>query len=753
LTEAYGKGQHLPHREELAVESLTQAEATQLALMLLGRDDDASRTFANKIAAESGGWPFFVWELAQHVQEDPEIADQSLELDEVIWTRVNRLPKEARRLLELIAVSGRPIPTMEAYRAIDAVEKGQGHLAQLRTSNFVRTTESEDAETVVETYHDRVRESVVDHLDQDTLKQHNLQLALTIEAVSGIQVADLWAHINSSTDWEEPTEPYQLEKRAWQRVFDLASFFDAAGEDERAFPFALTAAEQARKQNALEVAEQQFCIARAGASKQSDAIRFRVLEGLGSVLTLRGRYGDARTQFEAALALTQSAVPVARVEGKLGALAFKQGDLGTAGEYTEKALIALGERPPRNYPSTVAFVCKEATVQVLHTFFPSLVGKRDVDTDAGRMDLLRARLFDAFTMVCWYTRGVELCLWSHLRVMNISERYPPSAEMAKAYSFHSIVMSGLPMANRGIKYARRSHDIFKDRGDLWGQGQALSFHTFSYFVLGQPEKAIETSSRAVELLEQAGDVWEANMARMMNTWALYHAGDLKSAFRQNNRVLSIAKEVGDYSGMAIALCFWMQIDPKSSPQDEMQAEVDRPREDATSRALAIQGRGLEILFREDDPQRAAQVLQESLDLCKSKGVRNVCVFASATWKVTALRIAAEREPEGPARLRAIGQANKAARAALKITKQYLTCRAHLLRECGSLAVLAGREQQARQYFDESIELAEAQGARREHAKSMLARGEAGLKVGWPDAAQDVANARPLVEQMENLQED
>ncbi|MBC8353987.1 MAG: protein kinase [Planctomycetes bacterium] len=753
LSEAYSKGQYLPHREELAVQSLTQTESTQLALTLLGREDDASRTFANKIAEESGGWPFFVWELAQHVQQDPQIADQSLELDEVIWTRVNRLPEEARRLLELIAVSGRPIPVMEAYQAIGAVERGQAFLAQLRIGNFVRTTGSEDSDVVVESYHDRVRESVVDHLDQGTLRQHNLQLALMIEQVSGIEVADLRAHINSTADWEESTEPYQLEKREWQRVFDLASFFDAAGEHERAFPFALAAAEQARKQNALEVAEQQYCIARNGASKQSDAIRFRVLEGLGSVLVLRGQYKEAHTQLEAALSLAPSAIPLARIEGKLGAMAFKQGDLRTAGEYLERALIALGERPPGNFPSIVVRLCKEAVVQVLHTFSPSLVGIRSADSAAGRMDLLRARVLDAFTMICWYTRGVELCLWCHLREMNIAERYQPSAELAKVYSFHSIVMSGLPMARRGMKYAQRSHDISKDRGDLWSQGQALSFYTFNYFVTGQHEKAIETSGRGVELLEQAGDVWEANMARMMNTWSLYHAGDLKAAYRQTKRVLAIGKEVRDYSAVAISLCFWMQIDPKSAPEGEMQEEVDRPRDDATSGALAIQGRGLEILFREDDPLRAAKVLQESLDLCKNKGVRNVCVFASATWKVTALRIAAERESEGPSRRQAIKRAREAARSALKITKQYLTCRAHLLRECGLLEVLAVREEQARQYFDESIELAEAQGARREHAKSMLARGEAGLIFGWPDAAQQVAEARPRVEQMENLTED
>jgi two-component system sensor kinase len=578
-------------------------------------------------------------------------------------------------------------------------------------------------------------------------------LALTTERASGIEVKDLWAHINSSPDFEEPDEPYTLDKRQWQRVFDLARFFDSAGKHERALPFALCAAEQARTQNALEVAEQQFRIALNGAARGSSAIRFRVLEGLGSVLMLRGLYEEASRQFEGARALANNNFTVARIDGKLGELSFKQGHMGPAGDHLKKALTALNERPPSNFPTLLLRIVKEGTVQLLHTFFPSrFVGRRDANTKNGRLDLIRTRLLDEFTYVCWFSLGMELCLWSHLRQLNLAERYPPSRELAKVYSFHSIVMTGLPYPTRGTEYALRSNKIWKDHGDLWGQGTSLSHHTFTYFVLGQPAKAIETSSRGVELLEQAGEVWEANMARMMNTWSLYHAGDLKGAYRQVQRVVATGHEVGDYMALAIGYCFWMQIDAKSAPEGVMQVEVDRPRHDPVSSALAIQGRGLEMLLREDKPLEAAKVLQDSLDLAKSKSIRNVCVFASATWKVTALRIAAEREPEGRQRQKAIKQGRKAARAALGITKLYRTCRAHLLRECGRLEVLAEREHQARKYFDDSITLAEQQGARREHAKSLLARGEAGLKFGWPDAAQQVAEARPLVEHMENLQE-
>ena len=752
LDTAYTTGQHHPHREEIAVDSLQEADAKRLALMLLDRDDEAADEVATKIARESGGWPFFVWELAQHVQDDPDIADQSLELDEVIWTRVNRLPEETRRLLELVAVSGRPIPATEAYQALGAVEKGRSFLAQLRNSHFVRTNEDQDEDTIVETYHDRVRESVVDHLTEPTVKGHNLQLALTIEKVSGLKADDLWDHIKKTANFSEPDGRYEVGKRQWQRVFDLAYFFDAAGEHARAFPFALVAAEQARTQNALEVAEQQYRIALNGSSKESAGIRFRVLEGLGRVLMLRGRYEEASVQFEAARALSTDNISSARIDGKLGALAFKQGDMRPAGDHLKKALRALNQPPPNNFPALLLAIAKEGTTQLLHTIFPTqFVGRHDVESERGRLDLSRARLLDDFTYVCWYSLGMELCLWSHLKQLNLAERYPPTAELAKVYSMHSVVINGLPLPNRAIDYAERSQVIWKDRGDLWGQGQALSFQSFAHWVLGQPEKAIETSSRAVELLDQAGDVWEGNMARLMNTWSLYHTGDLKAAYEQVQRVVATGHEVGDYASLAIAYCFWMQINAKSAPEGAMQAEVDRPREDALSTALATQGRGLEILLREDKPHEAAKVLQGSLDLAKKKSIRNVCVFAGATWKVTALRIAAEREPTGLQQQKAIKQGQKAARAAYGITKRYRTCRAHLLRECGLLEALAGQEQRARQHFDASIALAEEQGALRERAKSTLARGNVGVKFGWPGAEEQISEARPLVQEMETLE--
>lgn len=750
LDTAWTTGRNHPHRQEVSVDSLDQADATRLALQLLDRHDDDANDLAVRIARESGGWPFFVWEIAQHVQHDPNIADQSLELDEVIWSRVNRLPEESRRLLEIVAVSGRPIPALEAHQALGLTAKGRSYLAPLRTGNFVRTTESGDADTIVETYHDRVRESVVAHLDIITVRSHNLQLALTVEDVSGIRVDDLWSHINATPEFEESGDPYQLPKRMWQRVFDLSSFYDSSGEFDRAFPFALCAAEQARKQDAQEVAEQQFQIALRGSRQSSAALRFRVHEGLGDVLIRRGKYDNAIEQLKSARSLISEKLLHARLDWKLGEASFKKGDVGAARDYSERAIRALGERPPSRL-TVLPRALKEAVVQVLHTMFPSrFVAQRDLNSQAAKLDLVRARIYDQLTFSYWFSAGMNFVLWSHLRQMNLVERYPPSPELGRTYAFHAVTMTGVPMADRGIRYAERAYAISENAGDLWGRGMARCYHTFACLVLGRFHEGLRTGQESVRLLDEAGDVWQSNMARMIVSVPSYHLGDLKTSYSEAKKAHEIAVECGDFSGVAISLLFWAPNSPHTLPPGAIQQELQRDRDDPVPTLAAVYARGLELLLAENNPKEAATVLQSSLDSGTKRGVRNVCLFSAAAWVSTALRTAAENESGASAGRLILRDAKKAVRKALRITKKYVATRPHALREAGLIAALEGREDQAKKFFEDSLQVANEHHARYEIAQTNLARGMTALKFGRPDAELEVAAAQEQIAVIRNF---
>lgn len=100
------------------------------------------------------------------------------------------------------------------------------------------------------------------------------------------------------------------------------------------------------------------------------------------MLLLQGRYEEAQQMYAAAKAASRDDVPavIARIEGKLGELAFKRGDPKTASQSIARGMRLLGKRVPGNPLSSSVFLAREFLVQILHTFLPKLlVGRRRLD--------------------------------------------------------------------------------------------------------------------------------------------------------------------------------------------------------------------------------------------------------------------------------------------------------------------------------------------------------------------------------------
>src|SRR5439155_24726221 len=102
-------------------------------------------------------------------------------LDDVLRARLARLPDEARRLLEVVAVAGRPIAPPLLRRAAGLAADERGALATLRAGNLVRARTS-PGQDEVEPFHDRIREIVVANLPPERLREHHLRLATTLAA-------------------------------------------------------------------------------------------------------------------------------------------------------------------------------------------------------------------------------------------------------------------------------------------------------------------------------------------------------------------------------------------------------------------------------------------------------------------------------------------------------------------------------------------------------------------------------------------
>ncbi len=168
LFQLRGKQDRTDDSRDVLVEALSLPEALTLARSLLDCQDSAAEAHADAIARESGGNPLFVYGLVQFLQAGAGGMEQSpstakVTLDTLLQDRVRQLPEGARRLLEVVAVGGRPLPQGDVCRAAGVEREDRGSLNLLRAIRLVRSTGPGDQDTL-ESFHDRIRESVVAQL-------------------------------------------------------------------------------------------------------------------------------------------------------------------------------------------------------------------------------------------------------------------------------------------------------------------------------------------------------------------------------------------------------------------------------------------------------------------------------------------------------------------------------------------------------------------------------------------------------------
>jgi predicted Ser/Thr protein kinase len=257
-------------RHELAVEPLGPEDLRDLVRTLLGPDAERHATV---IACQSGGYPFFVHELVRYLQEGSALGTGSaaeVTLSAVLAARVQRLPVEARRLLEVVAVSGRPVSADDACQAAGVADAAPRALACLRSARLLRSTGPADRGEV-ETYHDRVRETVAAQLSPAQRCRHHERLAEVLEAAGVCDPERLAVH------WQE------------------------AGEPLRAGSYAALAAVQAAEALAFDRAAQLYRLALALLRPNGDEER-RLRTRLGDALAGAGRGAEAAEQYLAAAA-------------------------------------------------------------------------------------------------------------------------------------------------------------------------------------------------------------------------------------------------------------------------------------------------------------------------------------------------------------------------------------------------------------------------------------------------------------------
>ncbi len=586
--------------------------------------------------------------------------------------RIGLLPDELIDFLTHGAVLGKAfnLPMAQQLAGVDG-ECLDKYLMEAVSKNLVWLEESNQRCHFV---HDKIREELLQRIDEPRRQALHLKAAR------------------------------YLQRQSDGRVVDLAYHFDAAGHSQEALQYALSAAHQARLQHSLQLAEQQYRIAERAQSADAN-VRFRIAEGVGEVLMLRGKYVEAKAAFDEAAALAKTDIDQAQIAGKQGELAFKRGDMEAATVQLEMALRKLSTYVPKRGLAVGALFVVEVCLQVLHSLLPSLfVGRLNRKPDP--IERLRLHLHSRYAHACWFARSKFRCLWSHFRTLNQAEKYLPSPELAQAYSDHAPAMSLIPFPSRGIEYANRSLQIRQTLNDVWGQGQSLHYMGIVLYAAARFDECIETCREAVRLLEKTGDYWEMHIARYQIAGSLYYLGKLEEAQREAQLIHESGLEMGDYQASAISLDVWARAKMGQPPREVFVKELKRRRIDSQGTAQLLLGQGVAYLGQ-GNVDRAAHCFRRALRVGKTSGVRNAYVLPNYAWLATALRCQAETTAayKPTRKLKLLAASQRYARRLIVVAWPMKHCLPHALRELGLTTAMQGNHGRAAHYIRKAMRIA------------------------------------------------
>ncbi len=169
---------------DIAVDPFSAEETHDFAKSLLG--DAAISEVASRIAKESGGNLYFAVELARYAsrfsaEEARTFGADSLRIDNLLHDRIAALENESRELLEVVAVHSQPLAQADAYQAAGFASRDPAPLNALRLASLVRSTGFNQTDQV-ESFHDRVRDAVLQAIPSERRRLLHGALAETLEA-------------------------------------------------------------------------------------------------------------------------------------------------------------------------------------------------------------------------------------------------------------------------------------------------------------------------------------------------------------------------------------------------------------------------------------------------------------------------------------------------------------------------------------------------------------------------------------------
>lgn len=548
-------------RRELAVEALTIAESRELAQELLGQDDAMSRAKAHRIATESKGNPLFIYELVDYVQSGTGLAESpastgEIDLDAVLWSRIERLPERARWLLETVVVSGQPIAQAAAIEASELGPEARAAVMELRGSRLIRVSGPSPRDEI-EVYHDQIRETIIGHLATVELQERHRRLALVLESTGNADLEQLAVHFEGAGDRDRAGAYYA-------RAADVAA---------RALAF-MHAAKLYRK--AIEL--------RSDASKEETG---QLWASLGDALANAGRGQEAAQAYFAATSSVNAAQAL-ELHRRATMQLLISGHVDEGLDALRNVLRPMGMTLPGTpRRALLSLLMRRVILRFRGLGFVPRDESQISAEDLTRIDLCWSAV--AGLSIIDPIMGADFQARGLLRALRAGEPY----RIARALAMEAAHVSTAGGPAR-LKYERllsMAEPLAESVGQPHARAMIVMAKALGLLMLGEWKTACTWFDRAETLFRSqcTGTAWELDTVHNLCLWGLVHMGDLNTVRRRLPVLLKEARDRGDLYAETTLNTYYMTVLKLADGEDqEPERELDKVMNHWTQRGFHIQ---------------------------------------------------------------------------------------------------------------------------------------------------------------------
>ena len=668
---------------ELGITSLPIEEARALvdALTAAGPTVGSGPTIdADVVTREASGHPMFIQELIR--SRAALGAVRPLRLEDALWARIGLLDREARDLLELVAIAGGPLVQDVAARAL-AIEPGPfgERVARLRAAHLVRTSGARRTDWI-EPYHDRVRSAVLVKLDPKAGPPWHQRLAQALESSSHADPEALASH------WRE------------------------AGDPARAAVFAARAAEDAARALAFDRAARLYRLAldlrgEPGATPSTidRADVLRLSTRLGDALESCGRGPEAAAAYLSAAALAGTADAV-ELQRRAADQLLRSGHIDQGLDAIRSVLAAIGLALPGSPRTALAslLACR-ARVRLRGLGF-----RRREASAVAAADLLRID-------TCWSV-SAGLGLVDNIRGSYFQSRgllfalaAGEPSRISRALSAEAAFSSaaGGPNAKRSARLLAEAERIAREVDTPYALAWSTGAGGIVAALEGRWSTALERCTAGLAGFRDrcVGVAWEVAIMNWFSLWSLAYLGKLDELMRRVPAQLLDAElrgdlhaEIGHSTGLANLI--WLAVDDPDRAEARGRAAMARWSQTTfhVEHWWDLLGQTQVALYR-GDGETALRQVDEAWPRLKSSLLLMVQLTRIEAMQLrgrAALQVA--RTADGAVRRRLLAQVEADARAIAKEKMPWATALAHLL--AAGAAAVAGDTERARGRLIEAV---------------------------------------------------